>query len=1102
MDRSGRVYSASDLVDYLRCEHLSALERLVAEGALSRPAPSEEERLIAAKGMEHEARYLALVRERGKTIVELQARSGKIDAAEETLAAMRSGADVIHGATLFHDGWIGIADFLRRVERPSRLGSWSYEVADTKWARNAVPALVVQLCVYSELLAAMQGLEPERMYGIMGDGREEAFRYADYAAYYRALKGRFLAAAEARVPTYPEVVEYCSRCRWSEACASRRAADDHLSGVANMRRAEIARLRDMGITRISDLAVAPDSARPPKMGRDTFEKLRAQAALQVAARTEGHRFELLSPRPNRGFARLPAPDPGDVFFDMESDPFVEGGLEYLFGVVSVDEGTVRFRAFWGHDRDGERRALEAFIDFIVERRRAFPGLHVYHYANYEVAALKRLTSQHATRESELDELLRAQVFVDLYAVVREALRISHSSYSLKKVETFYRGGREAAVKDAIGSVISYERWRETGSAEILAEIEGYNRDDCISTLELRNWLLRLRPADLPWRAPAETQPERSGGEEEIAALRDRLLEVGAPPPVPYLIDYHRRDAKPEWWAYLNRCESTPEELVEDLEAIGDLAVDTGVVPFVEKRSTIHTFRFPPQEHKLRVGDKVHDPAERFRYAGTIVGIDNVAGILQLKRDTSRGFEALPRAVHAAGPVRDPEQRAALRRFAEALLEPGSQRYRACRAIVERRPGPIVADDIAATALALDGSYLFVQGPPGSGKTWAGARAVVRLMRAGARVGIAAPSHKAIHNLLREIDAVATAEQFRFSGLKKSTKGNPETVYESPFIKSSDATGDFPPDPSVLLVAGTAWLFSRREMDEALDFLIIDEAGQVALADAIAMGTSARNVILLGDPLQLAQVSKGTHPANAGASVLEHLLGEDPTVRPGAGIFLPISYRMHPRICSFISELAYEGRLRSAESCARQHVDGLAGLRWMPIPHEGNAQYAQPEAEAIADAVEKLLDTPMLDKNGKQRRSTASDFMVVTPYNLQVRCIGAALAERGLSGVPVGTVDKYQGQEAAVVFFSMATSSGDDLPRDLEFLFSRNRLNVAISRARALAILVASPALLNVRCGNVEQLRMVNALARFVELAEPFEFAPAAVRAQIGFDFAV
>jgi uncharacterized protein len=285
---------------------------------------------------------------------------------------------------------------------------------------------------------------------------------------------------------------------------------------------------------------------------------------------------------------------------------------------------------------------------------------------------------------------------------------------------------------------------------------------------------------------------------------------------------------------------------------------------------------------------------------------------------------------------------------------------------------------------------------------------------------------------------------------------------------------------VQLVAGTAWLFSKEGFDQALDVLLVDEAGQVSIADALAVGLAARNLVLLGDPQQLPQVVQGTHPEGAAASVLEHLLGEHDTVPPERGLFLEQSRRMHPDVCRFISELAYEQRLDAAPRCEPLRIDspGLSGtgLRWLPVEHEGNRQQSTEEAEAIARAIEPLLE----GRSPTTREGPADDgqdILVVAPYNAQVQ----EILEHVPLGVRVGTVDKFQGQEAPVVFFSMASSSGEDLPRDLSFLFSRNRLNVAISRARALAVLVASPRLLQVRCKAPAEMKLVNGVARFVEL---------------------
>ena len=340
----------------------------------------------------------------------------------------------------------------------------------------------------------------------------------------------------------------------------------------------------------------------------------------------------------------------------------------------------------------------------------------------------------------------------------------------------------------------------------------------------------------------------------------------------------------------------------------------------------------------------------------------------------------------------------------------------------------------------------------------------------------ATSHKAIHNLLDEVEAAAKEERLQFRGLKKSSSDNAESTYDSDSISSADKTEAFTgAGVDTLLFAGTAWLFADKRLDGAVDTLIIDEAGQVSLADALAMSTAARNVVLLGDPLQLAQVSQGAHPEGTGASVLEHLLGNEPTVPPHMGLFLERTRRMHPDVCRFISEIVYDGRLHGIPELARQATAFGTGLRFNAVPHAGNAAASFEEAESVAAEIGSMVGAPWTNRYGEERPLRQTDFMVVAPYN--------ALQRAGLTDVSVGTVDKFQGRQAPVVFYSMATSSVEDVPRSLEFLFSRNRLNVAISRAMCLAFVVASPRLLESQARTIDQMRLINALCRFAEMAE-------------------
>jgi uncharacterized protein len=279
-----------------------------------------------------------------------------------------------------------------------------------------------------------------------------------------------------------------------------------------------------------------------------------------------------------------------------------------------------------------------------------------------------------------------------------------------------------------------------------------------------------------------------------------------------------------------------------------------------------------------------------------------------------------------------------------------------------------------------------------------------------------------------------------------------------------------------VVGGTAWLFAGDQFDQQFDYLFVDEAGQVSLANLMAAACAARNIVLVGDQMQLAQPVQGIHPGESGLSCLDYVLQGERTVSPDRGIFLPLSRRMHPALCRIVSNLAYDGRLASDSSAARQRVDGAGnlppfGVVFEELLHTGNSQSSEEEAKRISELFKLLMGSTFTDRHGNKRRLGAADILIVSPYNAQVNLISDMLAP----GARVGTVDRFQGQEAPVCLISMATSSGEELPRDIEFLFSLNRLNVALSRAQALAILLVSPRLLDVSCTTMEELRLVNAL---------------------------
>jgi predicted RecB family nuclease len=1097
------ILATTDLTKFVRCDHATWLDHSTKTGdvkplAMRPPSPIAE--LLSAKGDEHEHRYVDSLRANGAEVVVIEHEPWSIVALQRgeaaTLDAMRRGAPFISQAAFFDGRWSGYADLLERTSEPSSLGAWSYEVVDTKLARETKAHFILQLSDYSRHVSRLQGSPPERMHVLLGTGRRDTFRVGDFDAYYRHVRSALEAFVDSGAPPVAYPVPFCDLCTWGAHCRVHWSRLDHLSLVANIRRTQVNRLESAGINTLTALAESRD-AHVERIPAETYATLNHQARLQLQQRRTGELTrEPLPLAEGRGFNRLPRATDGDVFLDLEGDPFAGDGLTYLFGVAWETSGGIEYRAWWAHDAEQERRAFENVVDFITERRKAAGGGHVYHYGAIETATLKRLAGHYGTRESELDDLLRCEAFVDLSAVVRQGLRIGQSSYGLKAVEEFYFTRESKGVRDAGGAIVAYEKWVETGNAKLLEVIEEYNREDCVSTLELRRWLVHIRPDAASWKEPQEPRElttDRISEEQQNDALFQRLNTAGLPL-LADLLYYHRREERPAWWKWFDRRDHmTDEELIHDGETIGGLRLDTSVAAVREKQSTIFTYTFPPQEHKFDAGDNVND---RRNKAGQIVDIDDVRGIVRLKRGPKVAALPHPDALIPDAVVSTVAIRAALRRFATTVADHGidGTPYRAAADILVSRPPRLLTGsavtDVAETAARLDDSYLFVQGPPGSGKTRNGARAIVALLRAGRRIGVTSNSHKAIHWLLHEIEEVAASEGYWFRGVKKSGS-TPDSIYRSnlpnPMVEPCGDNSDCA-DRSLPLVAGTAWVFSDEAIDRSLDYLFVDEAGQMALATALAVSTAARNVVLLGDPLQLAQVSQAAHPDHAGNSVLEHLLGESKTVAAGRGIFLERSWRMHPDVCRFVSEVVYDSRLESAPECANQRVTiggkSETGLRFAAVAHEGNSQSSHEEATRIADEISRILTGTFTSSRGVTQPMEQRDVLVVAAYNAQVRTIARELVNRGFGDVPVGTVDKFQGREAPVVFFSMATSSGADLPRDIDFLFSRNRLNVAISRARCLSIVVANPRLLDVDCRTPAQMRLVNALCRYVELARP------------------
>ena len=1113
----------TDLANYAACPHLTTLDLAAARGEIvASGAFSAVTDALRRRGEAHESAYVESLRAAGLTVVDL--RDVSLDDEAATRAAMADGVDRIVQAPLLQDGWAGRADVLVKVARPSALGDWSYEPLDTKLARETRGSALLQLCAYASALEGLQRAAPAFAHVVIPGVPfvTRTYRLAEYSAYFRFVRGRLLerVAAPAAAETYPDPVAHCDVCRWSTHCDARRRADDHLSLVAGMRRLQISQLTEWQVTTLAQLAHVPlPLQRPARGSAETLVRLREQARVQLEGRTRGAAVhEVLPVEPGTGLCRLPEPSSGDVFLDLEGDPFVpDAGREYLFGWACYDDqGNVAYERAWGLTPAEEKAAFERFVDFVVARLQRHPGLHVYHYAPYEPAALKRLMGRFATREDEVDDLLRGECFVDLYAVVRHAVRASVERYSIKSLEVFYGYKRRMPLADAGVHLRTIETALEFNelagvAPDTLAAVEAYNRDDCLSALELRDWLERLRTAAVAGGTPVPRPPApRARDNEELTARETRVralmatltadvpVETAARTPgqqgrwlLAQMLEFHRREDKADWWEFYRLAELPPEDYADEPAAVAGLEFQATVCGGTQL-CPVHRYTYPAQELSAPEGE-VH--ASKDVKLGSVYACDPRARHLDVKKRKDSVDVHPPRAFFfhhvRAAPIPD-ALFAIASGAARGIPEDGS--FGAAADLLLRRPPRlrdarwrIEGEDLVRRArrlaLVLDRTVLPVQGPPGAGKTYLGAQMICALVAAGRRVGITANSHKVIRNLLDTVQDVAKAERLAVRCIQKV--GDDPGVDQGPIVEtdSNEEALERITRGEAHVVAGTVWMWSRDDFQGAVDVLFVDEAGQMALANVIAASRAADSLVLLGDPQQLEQPLQGSHPEGTAVSALQHILGEHKTMPSDRGLFLPETWRMAPALARFTSEAFYDGRLSSRAGLDIQRLicpSGFngSGLWFVPVPHAGNQNESPEEVAAVAALVEHLRqEHRWVNQRGVEAAVDWNDILIVAPYNAQV----SAIRER-LPQARAGTVDRFQGQEAAIVIYSATTSAPEDAPRGMEFLYSLNRLNVATSRARCAGIVVASPRLLEADCQTPRQMQLANALCRYVELA--------------------
>ena len=1117
-------FSPSDLITFMDSKFDSWMDRWKVEfpDEVKADEPDESHALLQKLGNRHEDNFLQKLKAENVDVAEIAVASSEI-AELETIKAMRDGRQVIYQGVLSFGSFSGRTDFLYKVDGASSLGDFHYEVWDTKLAKKTKPYFVIQLCCYAEMLQTIQAVVPKSISIILGDSSKKSFLTNDYISYYRQLKETFLNFHDSFSKDHPP--EDCSPgtfSKWKTFGQAFLTARDDLSLIANIRKVQIQRLKSAGLYKTSELA-ATKLTSVAAMAPETFQTLKAQARLQKQTLQENKTaYEFLPAVANKGFHLLPPASPADVYFDMEGYPHVEDGLEYLFGAVYKSDGQMEFKDWWAHDRQQEKRAFEAFIDWVYSRWREEPAMHIYHYAPYEVSAARRLAGRHATRINEVDELLRHEVFVDLFQIVRQGLLVGEPSYSIKYIEHLYRGKRAGSVSKATDSVVFYEKWLETPDGEdwrqsrLLESIRNYNQEDCESTYQLAEWLRSVRgkllfddslitktlaetalDQPLPANSAASTLAlELMNEAESLTESEDKRVKQL----VAGLLEFHVREQKPVWWEYFDRRKSSPEELFEDQECLVNLK-RTSKPPFKINYSTAFEYEFDPdQETKIQEGDNC-----RFLFDAKtnvhIETIDRATGkvVIKLGPKAQSPSSAECIVLHdfvSTRSLADSILRTVVHSRAEGKFT-GSLKdllYRQKPQISGKQPGePLVSssnlDEIIDVVQKMQNSTLCIQGPPGCGKSYTASHAIVALLKQGKRVGITSNSHKVIEHLLEAVGKAASSAGVRVKGAKiAGIAPDIGTSYLTSGIEHFKDTSSFwrKNREDFNLLGGTAWFYSDEHCEGLLDYLFVDEAGQVCLANVVAMSHATKNIVLIGDQMQLEQPIRGSHPGETGQSALEYLIQDHATVPPDLGIFLGITHRMHPDLCKLISSAVYESRLTHEKGNERRTLilgptvkDKFAktsGLIWVPVNHYGNMQSSEEEVDAIANIVKDLLQCSVLDKNGAEHKIRQEhDIIIVAPYNMQVRLI----AQR-IPAVKVASVDKFQGREAPVVILSMCASDGGSSARGADFLFNKSRLNVAISRAQTLAFVVGNPELVKTHCSTLSQMHQLNFFCQIVQ----------------------
>lgn len=1127
-----KFHTPTNVSHFMSCKYILFNKKHKKELGLKPKEISLTNKLRIEKGKSHENNWLSYYKKKYKKVISLKGKKINLNTRlKNTINAMKKGFDVIHGGYLKLEQWEGEFDFLiKKSGIKTKFGHYGYAIADAKYCSKARAKHLVQLGIYADCVSHYQGKNPENLTVLLKHNDTESVQLSEIEAYLKKNKKDFEDFVTKKIETaVPEKCSWCSYCEWENECKNIWRKEDNINQIANIHKRTIHKLKKQNITTMKMVSELKKNSSVTEIPDKTLTKLVGQAKLQVKFKNNGKMsYKILEDNDDnirRGFYLLPEKTKCDLFFDIESvgEHIFANGLEYLFGIYYEENKEKKFKDIWAHNHEEEKKSTIQFFEFTRDHFEKYPDAKIYHYGHYETTALSRLTSKYKVKEQEFRDYLRQGKFIDLLKIVKQGTQISIEDYSLKSVERIFDMKRSGDVVKADESENFYAMWIESEDDNYLEQIKKYNYQDCFSTYELRNWLLKIRPENKNYISLSEDEGYKTDADlielKLLNAINDsKNLDKNLKNILSDIVGYYRRDLLEEWRAYFERKTMPDNELVDDLECIGELILTEE--PYLDSRSYVYTYEYPEQEFKLKKGDDVvwannylsnyidDDGIRQFDdKAGKIVSLDKSRRRICLKKGMK---QRLPENLSIGPTVMsflNTKMSKRLESFVENNIDKELPEYKATFEIL-RRDYPDIrnlskGDKIITTSdfkneipkiiSNLNNSYIVIQGPPGTGKTYSAADTIIELINQDKTIGVTSNSHKAIHNLLESMEKIAHEKNINFRGLKKFNTSKEESKYESKFdrscyIENSADNKDFSSaliENDIRLHAGTKFHFANNDsyQSQALDYLFVDEAGQLSLADIISIGSVAKNIVLIGDPMQLANPSSAIHPGESGKSILNYILDGKDTIDENKGIFLDKTFRLHRSINAFISSTFYDSRLNSDPITDKRKIifpkNSIiqeSGIYFYPVQHQYNSQKSIEEACIVKKLYEELLGSEFIYEKNKKRELGIEDILTVSPYNVQVNYLQANLGDEAR----VGTIDKFQGQQAPITIITMATSDSESIPRGKRWLFERNRINVAVSRAQLISIIIFNPNLLQTNCSNIKEMKLLNTFCKLTD----------------------